>query len=162
MPTQGRTGLVIPVPGADALLDAVRERHPGAVRDVPAHVAVLYPFLDAGELDDGVVGSIGAIVGEHGPTEVRFAACHRQPGFVGLLPQPPDVLDALASATRQRWPNVLPYGGMFGEDPGAHLTVAMGTDEATASVIEREVGPYLPLRALLDQAWLVVYDGGWT
>jgi hypothetical protein len=162
MPTEGRTGLIIPVPAADALLNAVRGRHPGAVRDVPAHVSVLYPFLPAEELDGPVTESLGTVFAEHRPTEVRFTACHRQPGFVGLLPEPKDVLDALAAATRQRWPSVLPYGGAFGEDPGTHLTVAMGTDEATSAEIEQEVGGWLPLRARLDTAWLVVYDHGWT
>ena len=88
MPTQGRTGLVIPVPAADELLDEVRARHPGAVRDVRAHVSVLYPFLDAAELDESVTGSLSAVFGQHEPTEVRFTTPHRQPGFVGLLPEP--------------------------------------------------------------------------
>jgi hypothetical protein len=162
MPTQGRTGVIIPVPVADELLDRVRERHPGAVRDVPAHVSVLYPFLPVEQLDSSVTASLQAVFTAHEPTEVVFNTCHRQPGFVGLLPEPPDVLDALAAATRQHWPTVLPYGGAFGADPGAHLTVAMGTDEATSAEIEAEVGTWLPLRARLDTAWLVAYDGGWT
>ncbi|GDY32923.1 2'-5' RNA ligase family protein [Gandjariella thermophila] len=161
MPTQRRTGLIIPVPAADRLLDAVRERHRGAVRDVPAHVSVLYPFLPAEELDDSVAASLREVFAAHRPTEVEFATCHRRPGFVGLLPEPPDVLDALAAATRRRWPSMLPYGGAFGEDPGAHLTVAMGTGEATSAEIEAEVGGWLPLRARLETAWLVVYDGAW-
>ncbi|GAB3492150.1 2'-5' RNA ligase family protein [Amycolatopsis cihanbeyliensis] len=161
MPQPGKSAVVIPVPAADPLLDAVRERHPGIVRDVPAHLSVLYPFLTADELDDHTVGTLESIFAERAPAEVGFPGCARQPGFVYLPPEPPTAVRELSTTVRRHWPGLLPYGGAFG-DPPPHLTVAMGIDEPVAGEIERQVGPYLPVRTRLEEAWLVVYTDRWT
>ena len=78
MPTNGQTGLVIPVPAADALLASVGARYPGTVREgVPAHVSLLYPFVAATELDEGVTSALGELLAEQAPMPVQFAECYR-------------------------------------------------------------------------------------
>ncbi|MFC7344976.1 2'-5' RNA ligase family protein [Saccharopolyspora griseoalba] len=157
----GQTGVVIPVPEAQPLLAAVTERFPEAVRSgVPAHLSLLYPFVQADSLDDHVITELTSIFAEQAPLPVKFAACHRRGAFVALRPEPSDGVEALASAVQRRWPDVVPYEGRYDADP--HLTVAMHTTEERAAIIERELVPeWVPLSAELREAWLVEFDGQW-
>jgi hypothetical protein len=76
MPTNGQTGLAIPVPAADALLELVESRHPGTVREgVPAHMSLLYPFVGVAELDERVTHALSELVAEHEPMPVEFREC---------------------------------------------------------------------------------------
>ena len=162
MPTNGQTGLVIPVPAADALLASVGTRYPGAVREgVPAHVSLLYPFVAAAELDERVTTALGELLVEQTPMRVRFAQCYRRDGFVALRPEPIEELKDLVSETRRRWPDVVPYEGIY-EDVEPHLTVAMRCSEETAVTIEQEVTAELPISTELREAWLVAFEGQWT
>ncbi len=139
MPTHGQAGLVIPVPAADALLALVGGRYPGTVRDgAPAHVSLLYPFVVAAELDQRVTTALNELFVEQPPIPVDFVECYRRGGFVALRPEPSDGLKELANKTRRRWPDVMPYEGVYG-DVEPHLTVAMRCSEQTAGRIEQEV-----------------------
>ncbi len=114
MPTHGQTGLVIPVPEADALLAAVGARYPGTVREgVPAHVSLLYPFVAAAELDEQVTSALCELLAEQAPMPVQFAECYRREGFVALRPDPIDGLTELMNKTHLRWPDVVPYEGVY-------------------------------------------------
>lgn len=162
MPTNGQTGVVIPVPAADALLASVGARHTGTVREgVPAHVSLLYPFVAATELDERVTSGLGELLAEQTPMPVEFAACYRQEGFVALRPDPIGELTELVSKLRRRWPDLVPYEGVYG-DVEPHLTVAMRASEDTARTIEQEVTEQLPIAAELREAWLVAFEGRWT
>jgi hypothetical protein len=161
MPTDGQTGLVIPVPAADALLASVETRHPGTVRKgVPAHVSLLYPFVGAAELDERVSQALGELVGEHEPMPIELAECYRRGGFVALRPDPIEGLIELTGKTRDLWPDVVPYEGVYG-DVEPHLTVALRASEQTAVTIEQEVTAQLPISAELREVWLVAFEGRW-
>lgn len=162
MPTNGQTGLVIPVPAADALLASVETRHPGTVRQgVPAHVSLLYPFVGAAELDERVTQAVNELVAGHQPMPVDFVECYRRGGFVALRPHPIDGLTELTSKTRDRWPDVVPYEGVYG-DVEPHLTVATRAPEEAAVTIERDVSEQLPISAELREVWLVAFEGRWA
>jgi hypothetical protein len=162
MPIQGQTGVAIPVPEADPLLRAVTARVPAAVREgVPAHVSLLYPFLPADELDDGVVKTLSELFAEQAPLAVEFRECRRRREFVYLPPDPRSGLEELTSELRRLWPDVTPYEGIY-EEIEPHVTVALHTTPERAAEIEREVVPgWLPISAELREAWLVVFDGQW-
>lgn len=161
MVSQGRTGVVVPVPAADALLAMVAERFPDAVREgVPAHVSVLYPFMDADLLDEQVISTLRAVFADLAPVQVEFDECARDTGFVYLRPNPVAPLQALTAALQQEWPRLVPYEGRYAvTEP--HVTVAMGLSEDNAARVQREVAARLPLAARVDQAWLVAFDGQW-
>ncbi|MFF2205557.1 2'-5' RNA ligase family protein [Streptomyces sp. NPDC058145] len=52
---------------------------------MPAHVTVLFPFLDASRIDEGVCAAIGEVVGRHPSFEARFDRCGRFPGVLYQL-----------------------------------------------------------------------------
>ncbi len=132
MPTNGQTGLVIPVPTADALLASVGARYPGTVREgVPAHVSLLYPFVPAADLDERVPSALGELFDKQVPMRVEFVECYRRGGFVALRPDPIDGLVELLSKTHRRWPDVVPYEGLYG-DVEPHVTVALRASEEAA------------------------------
>lgn len=160
MPSEGRTGVVIPVPEAQELLASVASRHPEAVRPgVPAHVSVLYPFLR--QFDDEVLAALRELFAGRSAIPVRFAECRRRGGFVHLRPSPDDQLRALTAEAMRRWPDVPPYEGKY--EPEPHLTLATNVPDDTATAIAREVAAELPVVAELSEAWLVVFDGErWT
>ncbi len=161
MPTHGQTGLVIPVAAADALLASVGARYPGTVREgVPAHVSLLYPFVVAAELDERVTAACSELFVEQVPIRVDFAECYRRGGFVALRPEPSDGLKELMTRTWRRWPDVVPYGGVYG-DVEPHVTVAMRCSDQTAVRIEQEVTAELPICAELREAWLLAFEEQW-
>jgi len=162
MPTSGQTGLVIPVPAADALLASVGARYPGTVREgVPAHVSLLYPFVAATGLDERVTSTLGELLAKQAPMPLQFTECYRQNGFVALRPDPMDGLTELVDKTHRQWPEVVPYEGVYG-DVEPHLTVTMRCSAETAVTIEQEVTAELPISAELREAWLVAFEGQWT
>jgi hypothetical protein len=131
MPVEGQTGLVVPVPTADALLGLVESRHPGTVREgVPAHVSLLYPFVAAAELDEQVIRALSELVVGHEPMPVEFAECYRRGGFVALRPDPIERLTELTRKACERWPDLVPYEGLYG-DVEPHVTVALRASEET-------------------------------
>jgi hypothetical protein len=161
MPTNGQTGLVIPVPTADALLASVGARYPGTVREgVPAHVSLLYPFVPAAELDERLTSALAELFDEQVPMLVGFVECYRRGGFVALRPDPIDGLTELLSKTHRRWPDVVPYEGLYG-DVEPHLTVALRASEEAAVTIEQEATAELPIAAELREAWLLAFEGRW-
>ncbi|MGI6876972.1 2'-5' RNA ligase family protein [Amycolatopsis sp. 3B14] len=161
MTQRGRSVLAIPVPAADPLLARAAELSPAARRGLPAHISLLYPFRPAADLDEATVTALADALERQPAMEVRFERCHHHDGFVYLRPDPLQPLTGLIAALRRRWPGVVPYDGRFGEDVGAHLTVAMGASPREAAALVRAVEATLPLSARLTEAWLAVFDGAW-
>lgn len=162
MPYEGQTGLVIPVPAADALLASVAARFPGVVREgVPSHVSVQYPFIAAGELDNQVTGTLAELFAGQRPMSVTFAECRRRGGFVYLRPDPVDGPAELMAQVRRLWPDLASPDGLD-DEVGPHVTVAMRASEEAAETIEREAVAALPISAALTEAWLVAFDGRWV
>ena len=84
----------LPIPSA---LEHIRRRHdPVAGVGIPAHVTILYPFVDPAELVGGVRRQLATIAARHEPFRVRFER-------VGLWPDsstsPLDVIAAEAAAS---------------------------------------------------------------
>lgn len=150
MPEPGQSALIIPVPAAAPLLARIAAAFPGAVREGDTgHVTMLYPFVPA------AADKLAAVAAELAPIDVLLDRVVREPGFVALTA---DALAPLTTAVRRHWPEVAPYGGRFGPSPEAHLTLAMGVDEATGATIAALAAP-VPAR--LDQLWVLTYAGTW-
>ncbi|WP_409472331.1 2'-5' RNA ligase family protein [Streptomyces sp. HC307] len=122
----GQSGLVVRVPEAEPAVRAWRDRlDPSARAGVPAHVTVLFPFLDASRIDPGVCAAIGEVLGRHQSFEARFEHCGRFPGVLYLAPEPDGPFRCLTEAIVERWPESPPSGGQF-DGVVPHLTVAQG------------------------------------
>ncbi|MFJ8823404.1 2'-5' RNA ligase family protein [Streptomyces sp. NPDC102467] len=149
----GDTALTIHIPEADAL----------ARTGARAHVTVLYPFLPWSSVTGETEAALRSVLAATPPFTLTFQEIRRWPGVIYLHPSPADPLRALTKSLRERWPEAVPYRGIFGDeglDP--HLTLASGdgTDDIPSSAFDH----HLPLRSEVRSIRLIVTDGpgtGW-
>ena len=160
MPETGTTALVIALPAAEKLLDAARHVDPGLVRPgIVAHVTALYPFLPAARLTAEAEQEVRELAGTHPPAAVVLTEILTLPGFAAA---PAPALQPVADAACARWPGLLPYGGRFGPQPDAHLTIAMGGTVGELARIAETVRPLLPVHDHAEALNLVeLTETGW-
>ena len=161
------SAILLAVPEAEPLVHEWRAKgDPSAAHGVPAHVTLLYPFLPAAQLDEGVLGELGWFFRGIDAFEVSFGSVGRfeHAGVVWLEPAS-DVLTELTKALARRWPECPPYAGEIPIDELIpHLTIVRTEDRALRQSAANAVSPGLPLRALVQEASLWVSDdaGEWT
>jgi 2'-5' RNA ligase len=155
----GRTAVVVPVPAAETVVSAWRERFDAsAAQGMPAHITALYPFLDEERLDHDVLAQLRRLCAERPVLDVAFRQTGRFPGVLYLDPEPADGLRALTVIIAERWPEAPPYGGSF-EKVIPHLTIARGAGDDVMAHIETDVLRGLPLQTRVSEASLWAFDG---
>ncbi|MGW3025435.1 2'-5' RNA ligase family protein [Streptomyces sp. NPDC001221] len=155
----GRTGLVVGIPEAEPAVRAWRERFdPSARAGVPAHVTVLFPFLDERRVDERVCSALADALGRQRAFDLRFEGCGRFPGVLYLAPEPDAPLRRLTEMIADRWPETPPYEGRFTEVV-PHLTIADGQDDAVLDEIEADLLGTLPITSRVSSVDLMVHDG---
>ncbi|MFF7967079.1 2'-5' RNA ligase family protein [Streptomyces sp. NPDC007903] len=155
----GRSGLIVRIPEAEPAVRAWRDRLDPSVRaGVPAHVTVLFPFLDESLLDHDACAVIGEVIGRHRSFETRFEHCGRFPGILYLVPEPDIPFRRLTEAITDRWPDAPPFGGQF-DEVVPHLTIAQGQDDAVLEEAEADLRGRLPVTARVSSVDLLVHDG---
>ncbi|MGJ5748659.1 2'-5' RNA ligase family protein [Streptomyces puniciscabiei] len=155
----GQTGLIVRIPDAEPAVRAWRERFdPSARAGVPAHVTVLFPFLDESRIDARVRSALTDVLGSHHAFDLQFESCGRFPGVLYLAPEPDAQLRRLTEVIAYRWSEAPPYGGQFTEIV-PHLTVTDGQDDAVLDEIEADLLGGLPCASQVSSVDLMVYDG---
>ncbi|MEU3481070.1 2'-5' RNA ligase family protein [Streptomyces sp. NPDC033754] len=155
----GRTALIVRIPEAEPAVRGWRERlDPSAQAGVPAHVTVLFPFLDESRMDALVHSALADVLGSHPAFDLRFERCGRLPGVLHLVPDPDTQLRRLTEAIADRWPEAPPYGGRFAEIV-PHLTIAQGQEDAVLEEIEADLAVRLPFTSRVSSVELIVHDG---
>ncbi|WP_328828857.1 2'-5' RNA ligase family protein [Streptomyces ureilyticus] len=149
----GDTAFTIKIPEADPLVRA----------GFPAHVTVLYPFVHESRIDAPVHRELSGLFAKHDAFALTFAESGRYPGVLYLDPRPHDPVKALTEDLTLRWPEVVPYRGLFGAGLDPHLTVANhegpATQDAAYDAMQAELAPLLPLRCHVHAVQLIVWDG---
>src|SRR5262245_12486925 len=156
------SAVVIAVPEAIPVVDDWRERTSDdrTSMGIPPHVTLLFPFVAAEELDDGVLIGLRALFAAAQPFTVTFRQLCRWPDMAYLAPQPPEPFSRLTEAIVGRWPDHPPYEGIH-ETVIPHLTVAYG-DDALLAEVDADVTRKLPIESNVREAVLleeVVADG---
>ena len=133
MPSEGaESAVVVRLPIPTALERIRRRRDPVAGVGVPAHVTILYPFVDPDQLGAGVRRQLAAIAARHAPFRVRFERVGLWPGVVYLAPEPARPFSRLTEDLVAVFPQHPPYGGAF-QEVVPHLTI---TESAEAPLDE--------------------------
>lgn len=149
-----RTALIVPVPEAEAQIGELRLAHDwSAARGVPAHVTILFPFVDTRELDEAAIADLIA----HFPAfDFELDRVERFPdGTTWLRPTPSLPFVDLTAAVWQRWPERPPYEGIH-DEVIPHVTIA-----DTAIDVELQ----LPIAARAREVTLIEEDepsGQWA
>lgn len=154
----GQTALLATVEEAEPLVEHWRRRFdPAASAGVPAHVTVLFPFLDLDRITETVVGDLRTLIGARSPFTIRFEECRRFPEVLYLAPTPDHPFRALTESIAKRWPEAPPYEGKFTEVI-PHLTIADGQPRIFEE-LEAELSDQLPITATISSVGLFVNDG---
>lgn len=128
----------------------------------PAHVTVLYPFVHESRRDALVRRELSDLFAKHDAFTLTFAELGRYPGVLYLDPRPHDPVTPPTADLTQRWPELVPYRGLFGTGLAPHLTVANhegpATQDAAYDALQAELAPLLPLRCHVNAAQLIVWD----
>jgi 2'-5' RNA ligase len=149
-----RTALMVPVPAAEPQIGELRLAHdPSAAHGVPAHVTILFPFLDPDDLDEGALADL---IAGFPAFDFELDRIGRFPeGAVWLHPSPSVPFVDLTAAVFQRWPECPPYEGQF-DEVIPHVTI---------SEMPIDVDLQLPIAARAREVMLVEEDetsGHWT
>ncbi|MER5257365.1 2'-5' RNA ligase family protein [Streptomyces sp. NPDC002855] len=164
MPAPGTTAVLALLPDAEPLLELASEVDARAVRpEVPAHATLLYPWLSADRIDARELERLRAALLRAAPEgdriPVRLAEVEQAGAFAGV---PVPELRALATAVRAAYPEQVPYGGRFGQDPPVHVTVSLDATAHTAAEIARHVTGRLPISSEVSAVHVVALTpDGW-
>src|SRR5262249_13348380 len=145
-----KTAPLVVVDEAEPVVDRWRQRYDSsAAAGVPAHVTVLFPFLELDRVDARLIGELRAMFGDHPPFAVRFERCRRFVDALYLAPAPDRPFRALTEAVAARWPEAPPYEGRFAEVI-PHLTVANDREPEVYDEVETAVAAQLPITARIS------------
>ncbi|MFF0287494.1 2'-5' RNA ligase family protein [Streptomyces sp. NPDC005262] len=155
----GQTALLAVVDEAEPLVEHWRRRFDSsASAGIPAHVTVLFPFLDIDRIGAAVNDDLRTLIGESNPFTIRFDGCRRFPDVLYLAPTPDQPFRALTETIAARWPEAPPYGGQFA-DVIPHLTVVHGQQPHVFDEAEAALAAQLPVTAKITSVSLFVSDG---
>ena len=144
-----RTALIVAVPEAEAAVGDVRRQHdPSAALGVPAHLTILFPFLDPDAIDEA---AIDEVLAAHTAFDFELVSVESFPdGGTYLAPTCAERFVALTESVWRRWPGNPPYGGTF-DTVVPHLTLS-------TEPLECELE--LPIAARADAVTLIEEQAG--
>jgi 2'-5' RNA ligase len=137
--------VVVPFTGLAEVVDGWREQTclTKPSHGAPPHVTLLTPAR-------GDVADIVEAMAPFAPFDVRFERLDRFPGTLWLAPEPSEPFVAMTEALVARWPDCLPYGGVFSRVI-PHLTVAQRELEDATDAL----GPLLPFQSRVESVLLL-------
>ena len=160
------TAIVVPVEGAELLLSGAAaafgfDRPPG----MPAHVTLLYPFVDAERLSVGHAHQAQRALSNVQPFGCSFSSIGRfddPPVAIFLEPKPVEQFSAMVEALVAAFPEFPPYGGTV-EEVIPHLTLVETADRNLWAEVEEWVRPQLPVRTSVQGFSIYVRtETGWV
>jgi 2'-5' RNA ligase len=150
------TAVIVPVPKAEGAVGPLRaELDAAAVRGVPAHVTVLYPFVPPGQVGQETIDALAEAIASVRAFDVTFASTRWfDADVVWLEPEPAEPFRELTRAVYDRFPGYPPYGGAY-EEVVPHLTVGNYQPVDKLEAAAESVRHKLPVRARVASAVLM-------
>lgn len=157
-PTPTQTAVIVPVPAAEPLVGRHRDRlDAAAAMGVPAHVTVLYPFVEPADVTEELMATLAAAVRSVSAFECRLSGTRWfGDDVLWLDPEPAQPFRQLTAAVWAAFPEHPPYGGAH-DDVVPHLTVAERrlADLPALRTAEHAVKRDLPLVTTVARATLI-------
>ena len=156
--------VMIPVPDLEAVVRPRLQRLspelvPDDADETLAHITVLGPFVERGDLTDGVLDELERFFADVTPFEFTLTGIHTFPsGTVYLSPSPAAPFRNLTHALFRAFPEHAPYRGAF-DEVVPHLSVPLAPDE-TVETLERELSARFPMAAYAREAALYWWEPG--
>jgi 2'-5' RNA ligase len=155
------TAVIVRTPLPAGLERLRRRAVPDAAWGVPAHVTLLYPFVDADGLDEAVHRMLADVAVNHPPIDFRLAAVATWPDTVYVVVEPPEPIVRLQADLQAAFPGHPLYGR---RDPGfrfiPHVTIAEAGDGRRPEVRREDIDARgLPARRKARFLEVVTTDG---
>ena len=159
------TAIVVPFHDVPAAVTAHRRSLTSDGADgMPAHVTLIYPFVDDADLADDQIRRLRGLLAAFAPFDVTFATFARfdaQPPVLYLEPEPAGPFLGMIAALADEFPAFPPFGGVH-ETVIPHLTLGYTDDAASLAAVEAEVGRHLPFNARVAGVAVMQHGGdGW-
>jgi 2'-5' RNA ligase len=133
-----------------------------AAKGVPAHLTLLYPFVEPSSLDVVVRRAITAVAARHAPFDYRLDRAARWPDTIYVAVTPVEPFVALETDLARAFPDY----PIYGEPPGftfvPHVTIAEGSSIDDAATARDPGWAELPRAAHASAIEVIASDrGGW-
>jgi hypothetical protein len=149
----GLSAVTVVVPAVEPVVGHHRRRlDVTAGWGVPAHITVLYPFVEPTQIDDDVIRRLRAAVVTVGAFDFEFRRTRWfREDAMWLAPEPDEGFRRLTRSVCERFPDCAPYAGAYPE-PIPHLTVGTTAENSLDDVRHAEmlVSAELPIAARAD------------
>ena len=141
---------------------------PSARKGVPAHITVLYPFLQPAAITRDIEVALQELFAATAPFDFALTQTRRfGTQTLYLTPEPPGPFVDLTLAVWDRFPNHRPYRGEFSEII-PHLSVVIceepGSCDDPVSImrdVEHAIVPSMPVKCRAPEVWLMEGDERW-
>lgn len=163
MPGMPTSAFIVEVPSVEGLVGDLRERFDSTAQlGVPAHITVLYPFMDPAQVTPAVLQKAREALASVTSFEYSFEGVGRFETTAYLAPFPSAPFIGMTASLVQTFPEHPPYGG---EHAGCipHLTVAHGDAiraETAAAELEDRLRLYGPVEAKCSSVVLIENSTG--
>jgi hypothetical protein len=156
--------IVVPVPEVERAVDLPRREHTRDGADgMPAHITLIYPFVDDAELTPAHVDEVGKVVGRFPRFSFALTSVerftHAAGAHVWLAPTPAAPFVELVHALERAFPAYPSFAGEY-DSVIPHLTVASRTSEEAIATVEAELADALPIEAYATTVYVMVNDAG--
>ena len=139
------------------------QHDPSAAAGIPPHLTLMFPFLPPPDLTGPKIDELQRLIKRAKSFDYRLTRVSEfEQGVVYLAPEPAAPFVALTREIGRHF-ELLPFGGEFGEEPVAHLTVAVQASPSVRKEIGDKLGPALPISLHAVEAWLMAgsHKAGW-
>lgn len=153
-----QSAFIVKVPGAESLVRGLRERFDATAKlGVPAHITVLFPFMDPGDIAPKVLQKAQRALKKTHAFSFELNSVGKFPATAYLAPVPSAPFIALTRAIAGAFPGFQPYAG---EHHGVvpHLTVAHGSSaeaEEAAELLQQRLDHGAPATGQCDSVTLI-------
>lgn len=161
------SALIVELPDTEyAIGDFRRDHDPVALRGIPAHVTLIYPFRDPDSLTQDVLLKVERTIERHEPFQIRFNSIENFPNAVWLAPEPAINFQRLTQSLVNVFPDCPPYGGKHPEYI-PHMTLAQSDEtmdvESLSAECKQAIDRRLPISARARAVSLFVSqpEGAW-
>ena len=129
---------------------------PSAAAGVPPHVTLMFPFVHPPDLSEQVIAALQALISATNAFPFSLTRVREfEHGVIYLEPEPSEPFARLTTEISQQF-GMLPYGGEFGDESVAHLTVAVVEEARTRQLIVSQLSGVVPIAVKAEEAWLMV------
>jgi 2'-5' RNA ligase len=140
-------------------LERLRQAHlPEALRGLPAHCTLLFPFAAPGSLTLGDVAALRARIRRHPRHDIQLTGPATWPDALYAAVGSSARLEALQADLAAMFPSLPLHGGAFPFVP--HVTVATGPDAGARSILEHDAWRALPITVPVSAVELIAVDDG--